>query len=167
MSSASWVAIAVVLFTITVLVAEKATGIHDPNRTTGVHDTAPAGQTSFTRTGSRFQESRPSVQDGDDVQYAVDKDGRQIVNTESAALAVDDQTSGNASSFIRTGALFESRPRRSVDEGDDVGYLVDNHGRQYVRAEISEPLTAFGEVAVAELFPLVQLQFPYSVNPRL
>lgn len=29
------------------------------------------------------------------------------------------------------------------------------------------PTTAFGEVSIAELTPLVQLQYPYTVNPRL
>ena len=32
---------------------------------------------------------------------------------------------------------------------------------------ILSPHTAFGNVAVAELTPIIQLQFPYSVNPRL
>ncbi len=32
---------------------------------------------------------------------------------------------------------------------------------------VLEPHTAFGEVSVAELTPIIQLQFPYSVNPRL
>lgn len=84
---------------------------------------------------------------------------------EGVSIATDD--SAGAQIFNRVGALFESRPRRSVDEGDDVGFLVDNHGRQYVRAEIHDPLTAFGEVAVAEMSPEVQLQFPYGLNPRL
>lgn len=85
------------------------------------------------------------------------------------AQAFDDANAAGTTeqNFIRTGALFEARPRKSVENGDDVGFLVDNHGRQYVRAEISEPLTAFGEVSVAEMTPLIQLQFPYSVNPRL
>lgn len=32
---------------------------------------------------------------------------------------------------------------------------------------ILEPTAAFGEVSVAALTPIIQLQFPYSVNPRL
>ncbi len=87
--------------------------------------------------------------------------------TRASAIGLDDQTSDTPLSTVRTGALFEPRPRRSVDSGDDVGFLVDNHGRQYVRAEIAEPLTGFGDVAFAQLTPLIQLQFPYSVNPRL
>lgn len=40
-------------------------------------------------------------------------------------------------------------------------------GAQAKDANLISPTTAFGEVSVAELTPLVQLQFPYSVNARL
>ncbi|KKK79002.1 hypothetical protein LCGC14_2837890, partial [marine sediment metagenome] len=60
----------------------------------------------------------------------------------------------------------ESRPRRSVDDGEFVKPLIDNHGRPYVRAEIHEPLVAFGEVSVADLNPLVQEDWPYNANTR-
>lgn len=36
-----------------------------------------------------------------------------------------------------------------------------------VHINVQGPLTAFGEVSIAQLNPLIQLQFPYSVNPRL
>lgn len=81
--------------------------------TQGVHDTRPADQETFQRVGTRFQEAR-----------------------------------------------------RSVDDGDDVLFSVDHHGNQVVHAEIHDPHTAFGDLQVAELTPLIQLTFPYSVNPR-
>ncbi len=80
---------------------------------------------------------------------------------------VHDQPSATPTEFYRTGSTFDSRPRKSVEDGDDVAFLTDNHGRQYVNAEIVSPLAAFGEVSISELHPLIQLQFPYSVNPRL
>ncbi len=36
-----------------------------------------------------------------------------------------------------------------------------------VEVAVIKPHTAFGELAVAETRPIIQLQFPYSVNPRL
>lgn len=37
----------------------------------------------------------------------------------------------------------------------------------YYKMAAGETSTAFGEMSVAELTPIIQLQFPYSVNPRL
>ncbi len=65
--------------------------------------------------------------------------------------------------------------------GDRVSFLVDkfgvqlvdsripkdNHGHRRQPVHIEEPFTSYGEIPVAQLTPLVQLQFQYSVNPRL
>ncbi len=42
--------------------------------------------------------------------------------------------------------------------------LVNAKGRLQIDAEIKAPLTAFGEVSVAEPTPVVQVQFPYNIN---
>ena len=82
------------------------------------------------------------------------------------AIGQHDAASQTPLAVNRIGGRFQES-RASVDEGDDVGFRVDSQGHQLVGAQITSPVTAFGEVSTAVLSPQVQVDFPYSNNPRI
>ncbi len=85
----------------------------------------------------------------------------------AAAIGIHDKdTQANQDFFMRNGSRFQES-RNSVQDGDDVQYVVDKHGHQVVHAEITEPVTGSGELETAQKTLLVQAQFPYALNARL
>ncbi len=55
-----------------------------------------------------------------------------------------------------------------IDNTDFAGNFTTDSDVNVLNSQtIGAPITAFGEVSTAEMTPIVQLQFPYAVNPRL
>lgn len=64
----------------------------------------------------------------------------------------------------------DSMLTRSVIVAKSQGGIYDNVAlgqRDSIRADIVNPVTAFGEMRVAELTPIIQLSFPYNINSNI